>query len=254
MRSAQKPKPRLSDGRPVRFLIDTKGKLGEKGRKSFNQAEMFKLRSSSFLLPNERPLNVKELDKILHNSIYPELNVNGWWRSNRYGVYRKGFQKDPSLKIGEKIIWVENSIDYTCEIPDVRHPHNTNIGLREATGMLDFDLDKLQYNEGKRIVSVAADFNPETDVRVIDITSRPALVDANGYPIRSKEFNHQLTTEEFENNPEIRYALFRDSDHEMLEDSTGWHGSVALSTRIKRCIYAVSWWYEGHAVAVTKKE
>lgn len=200
---------RLSDGRAVRALEGM-----------YSQTDMFSLKGR--IPAHESIMSVRELDDAINVSgAHSSIKVNGAWRSDRYGVYARGFETELDKPVGAKVVWFEEySVHYTFEVPDVRHPTDKSKGLRQATGMLDFALDKLQYNEGRLTVSVAPDFNPETDVVVRDIM-RPkgwALVDADGYPMR-KDPSH-------EGEPAARYSFVNHSN-EFRENATGWHGSIA---------------------------
>ena len=218
--AAGKANSQLSDGRTIRALVDTKGTLGKRGKNAFTQVEMFELRPKGLLPSNERPMNVKEHDESIRSGAWKEISANSWWRTNLYGVYRKGFEKDLDVQIGEKVVWVEDGIAPVFNVPDVKHPHNNDKGLREATGMVVFDLDKLQYDGETNIVSVSSDFNPETDVFVVDVM-RPrgwALVDANGIPLRTKPSDEDTLG--------ARHSYVKHSD-EFEGEATGWHGSLA---------------------------
>jgi hypothetical protein len=142
------------------------------------------------------------------------------WRTNRYGVYRRGFEQSLGKHVKSSVVWIENGVDYTFEVPDVKDPTDSNKGLRQASGMLDFDLDKLQYNEGMRVVSVVPGFNPKRDVTVIDII-RPygwALTDSAGYPLRTKPSEIMVSEARCSNT--LRTGEFENG-------ATGWHGSVS---------------------------
>lgn len=248
--SAVAQKSRLSDGRVVRALGGT-----------FTQEQMFGLHKSGLFNPAvERIMDVKDHDDSLNVSkVWETINVNGWWRTGRYAAYRRGFEKE-DLQVGDKIVWVERDIARTLEIPDVPvaiiRPDGKSeiIGLRQAVGLLDFDLTKLQYDLDARVVSVTSDFNPETDVRVVDIM-RPrgwALVDANGYPLKSNPSDERA--------PEARYSYVRLSEN-LAKKATGWHGSLACYISLidgkvhigSRGVAAVGYWYDVSGVAIVEK-
>jgi len=215
--TAQVVNNRLPDGRAIRALEAANGK------RTFRQAEIFTIVRA--LVPaHETVMDVKDHDVSIQTGAYSSVNANGWWRTRRYGVYPRGFEKEFDKPVGEKIVWVEEidgrKADFTFKVPDVPHPSVKDNGLRQATGMLDFDFEKLQYNEERRVVSVVGDFNPETDVRVLDVM-RPrewALVDTDGYPLRSQPSSSRV--------PEARFMYVKNSD-EFEKGATGWHGSVA---------------------------
>lgn len=252
----QRKNNRLSDGRTIRAL-----KTPWAG---FLQEDMFRLRAKLPL--HERPMNIKELDEALQTGAYQSIKDvdRKRWRTNRYGVYKRGFERRQPLPIGDTVFWCgEWSCHSVFDVPDVRHPHNPNIGLRQATGMLDFDLDKLQYERETRwweakpirgVVSVTADFNPETDVRVVDIM-RPrgwALVDENGYPLRTQPSHPNIPaarcssilhhSENWGSNPRVK--------------TYGWHGSIAVSYDHERWRFVIAsmGWDWGSAVAVVSRE
>ncbi len=242
---AEKPKNRLPDGRVIRALEDGNG------QKTFRQVEMFTLVRA--LVPaHETVMGVKDHDQSIQSGTYSLVNANNWWRTRRYGVYVRGFEKELDKPIGDKVVWIEEldgrKIDFTFDVPDVKNPHDKNKGLRQATGMLDFDFKKLQYTAGTRTVSVASDFDPETDVAVRDVM-RPrnwGLVDADGYPLRSNPSNSGV--------PEARFMHVRNSD-EFEKKATGWHGSVARNVvdfiyYWGRFVLAISDWSEASGVTV----
>ena len=119
--------------------------------------------------------------------------------------------------------------------------------------MLDFALDKLQYDEGTRTVSVVSGFDPQTDVSVRDIL-RPkgfARTDADGYPMNNARSG-------ILNEPHARFSQIRHSD-EFDGGSTGYHGSVvrfvydryALSTFV---VAATNNWQNASSVAVACRD
>jgi hypothetical protein len=233
--AAVQEKNRLSDGRLVRALEGT-----------YTQIQMFRLKGR--IPTSEGIMSVKELDDAINLSgAHSSINVTGWWRTNRYAVYAKGFEKELDKPVGAKVVWIENGVSYTFEVPDVKNPMNKDKGLRQASGMLDFALDKLQYDEEKRIVSVTPDFT-ETDVTVRDIM-RPrnwALVDADGYPIRTRP-SDQTT-------PDVRYSYVRHSG-EFDKKASGYHGSVARDGFSgRRFVYSGIGWQGGSGVAVVGRD
>ncbi len=233
---------KLSDGRVIRVFA------GE-----YTQEEMFGLHKSGLFDPKtETIMSVRELDDALNVSgAWKAVGVDGCWRTREYGVHATGFEKELDKPVGASVVYITigEDVPYTFEVPDVKHPQDKDKGLRQATGMLVFALDKLDYDEGKRILSVVSNFNPETDVRVKDIM-RPAgwaLVDADGYPIRTRPSNGDTN--------EARYSAVRDSD--ALEGCTGWHGSVVRSVYrrdddIRRLISTDDDW-EGLGVALVPR-
>lgn len=236
--TTEKVNNRLSDGRVVRALDGT-----------YTQVQLFGLKGR---VPcHESIMGVKDHDDSLNISgAWRAIDVTGWWRTNRYGVYARGFEKKLDKPVGARVVLIEDGVSYTFEVPDVKNPLNKDKGLRQATGMLDFALERLQYDEGKRIVSVASDFNPETDVTVRDIM-RPrgwALVDADGYPLRLSPSNADVS--------EARYSFVRRSD-EFNKKSTGYHGSVArnvLGGGYRRNVIADFGWQDCSGVALVGRE
>ncbi len=235
-------KNRLSDGRTIRALEGT-----------FTQERIFGLyKSGKFDPAAEKIMGVKDHDDSLNKSkVWESIDVIGWWRTGRFGAYRRGFEKENS-SVGERLLYIEDGTKRTLEIPDVPvaifMPDGKSeiIGLRAARGIIDFDLEKLRYDSEEKIVSVSSDFNPKTDVRVVDVM-RPrnwALVDANGYPIRSKPSRSD--------NSATRQSYIWHSD-EFENGSTGWFGSVArycYEVDGKRIIDALGSWRNGSGVAL----
>lgn len=236
---AEKPNNRLPDGRPIRAL-----------QGDHNQVAMFSLHKSGFYVPaNESIMSVREHDQSIQSGAYKSVNTNNWWRTNEYGFYPKGFETQ-NLPIGEKIVYVEGGVSYTLNVPDVPVKVNgETIGLRAAIGMGVIKLEKLQYDEDRKIVSVTSDFDPTNDVSVKNIM-RPrawALVDAEGYPMRDKPSN--------ENAPEARYSYVRHSD-QLDKKATGYHGSLARDVDFFsrwRVVNAYGAWSYGSGVAVVSR-
>jgi hypothetical protein len=189
----------LPDGRRIRALDGT-----------FGQRDMFRLRGA---LPKEESLmNMREL---------AASGAEGWWRSGRYGVLARGFEK-LSRPIGARVVWVESGLAYSFEVPDVRHPSDRGRCLREADGLLDFDLLKLEFDEASRTVSAAPGFDPVKDVAVRDVrrSNGWALPDAEGFPARSLQCPGP---------PEALFSCFA-AAADFSEGSSGWHGSVAFGS------------------------
>lgn len=221
---------------------------------AFNQSRMFHL---SYDPKTESIMDVKTYLAIEKSD--PEINDSlslSWIRTGRYGVYARDFEKDFSLEIGSEILFAVDYGEYLFQIPDVRHPGDKNKGLREASGLLDFDITKLSYDHTRMTVSVSSDFNPETDVRVVDIArgvkilDNFGLMDAHGYPIRSAN----PPDSDNENAIQVEYlseGTFTRDEH--VNRSTGWHGSIAVLTDC--CMVSIaSMWADESEVAVISKE
>lgn len=211
--TARKQSNRLPDGRAIRSLAK-----GE--QRTFRQAEMFGLAKARLFDPAiETIMTVREHDVSIQSGAYKSVNENGWWRTAKYGVYARGFERELDKRVGNSVVWTEVGVSYTFEVPDVRHPTEDK-PLSHATGMLVLPLAKLEFDEGTRAVKVAPNLYPETDVQVVDIM-RPrawALVDADGVPLRTEPSGA--------NTQEARYSYIRHSD-EFEEGATGWHGSLS---------------------------
>src|SRR3989339_1701280 len=150
---------KLPDSRQMRALEGT-----------YNQRQMFTLHRSGLFVPaNETIMSTKEHDRSIQSGAYNSVNVNNWWKTAEYGFYPKGFEKK-ALPIGDKLVYVENGVLHTMEIPDVPVKVNgENISLRKAVGMGIIPLEKLQIKEVDEThftVSVASDFDPASDVKV----------------------------------------------------------------------------------------
>jgi hypothetical protein len=130
-------------------------------------------------------------------------DVSTLCRTGRYGVYKEGF-----VAVGSTVVCVDNGLDYTFVVPKA---------LQGVDGMLDFRLNKLQYDPDSRIVSVTSDFNLSRDVRVVGpIQNGNAIPDRVGYPKPSAPSWSDR---------EIRVLV---RDH-FSEGENGWHGSIALN-------------------------
>ena len=203
---------KLPDGRQIRALEGT-----------FKQIGMFRLHSSGLFVPaQERIMTLREHDQSIQSGAYEAVNVNNWWRTAEYGFYPKGFEKE-AIPIGNQLVYVENGVFHTLEISDVPVKVNgENISLRRAVGMGIMPLERLQIEQVDEThfkVSVTSDFDPANDVKVVDII-RPrgwAMVDENGYPLRSSPSTERV--------PDARYFSVTHED-EFEKGSTGYHGSL----------------------------
>ena len=233
---------KLPDGRSMRALEGT-----------YTQKMMFTLSSSGLYNPaNEGIMSVKEHDQSIQSGAYKSVNVNGWWRTGEYAFYPKGFEKR-NLPLGDKLVYVEDGVAHTLNIPDVpvKLANGQTVGLRQAISMGVIKLEKLkldQIDDKADVVSVTTDFDPATDVKVVDIM-RPsawALVDADGYALKSQPSDAGVS--------EARYSRVRHSD-EFEDRSTGYHGSLARGVYgyvndDRRVVYAYGEWRYGSGVAL----
>lgn len=201
--------PRLPDGRYVRILEGT-----------YTQTQMFGLKIPA----HESIMTVKEYDALLVPEVVQAITAHSnWIRTREYAFYPKGFERQ-DLPMGDKIIYVETGVAYTFIVPDVSvNVNGTSVGLRTAIGMGVIPIEKLrleQVDETHFTVLVTSDFNPASDVKVVDIM-RPsgvwALVDADGYPIRARPSDFFI--------PEARCSYVRNFN-EFEKNATGWHGSL----------------------------
>ncbi len=223
-------KNKLPDGRSVRVLEGP-----------YSQRRMFYL---PYDPKTESILDINSYNDAFGSIAKVKDSRGSWWRTGRYGVYAKGFESDPDKPIGKEIRFVDDNGEYVFKVPDVRHPHDKNKGLRQASGMIDFDISRLAYDYEMDTVSVSPAFNPETDVRVIDLQrcDEEALPDEFGYPLRTTLPDSE---EEWEKARIVRLIRFSQFNNH----SNGWHGSIAINTD-KEILAWSSWWDEsGVAVA-----
>jgi len=231
---------RLPDGRSIRALEGT-----------FTQKQMFTLRSSGLYAPqSEGIMSVKDHDQSFQSSVCSVVDVSGWWRTCEYAFYPRGFEKR-DLPLGDKLVYVEDGFTHTLSIPDVpvsivrSDGKSETIGLRQAIGMGIIKLEKLdlrQIDERADEVSVTTDFDPATDVKVVDIM-RPkawALVDADGYPLKSKPSSSKVSG--------ARCPYVRD-ENGFEAGSTGYHGSLARGAD-RPIVDANDKWQYGSGVAL----
>jgi len=240
--TAKNAKNLLSDGRVIRDL-----------ERTFTQVQMFRL-ISGIVPANESIMNVKDHDDALNVSgAWKAINTNGWWRTGEYAFYPKGFEMR-DMPLGDKLVHFEDGVAHTLDIPDVpvKIANGQTVGLRQAIGMgvIRFEKLRLDQTDAKAdVVSVTTDFDPATDVKVVDIM-RPrgwALVDADGYPIKSQPSSVEVS--------EARYSYIRHED-EFEGESTGYHGSVAryvnyYGNDFRRYVGANGWWSCDSGVAVS---
>ncbi|MFA5050457.1 MAG: hypothetical protein WC501_05610 [Candidatus Micrarchaeia archaeon] len=210
-------KNQLPDGRQIRILEMN-------GQKTFTQTEMFNLLKKGLYDPAiESIMRVKDHDISIQSGAYSSINVESNWRTGEYGFYRRGFKKK-YLPLGKEIIYIEDRVSYKLVIPDVSvKVNNGTIGLRPSIGMGIIPIEKLvleQTDARKFTISVATDFNPETDVKILSMMEPKswALTDENGYPLSSKPSNYDdQNARHFCVNPVTCFEA----------DSTGYHGSIS---------------------------
>jgi hypothetical protein len=239
--TAKKANNQLSDGRVIRALEGT-----------FTQAQMFGLKGR--IPSHESIMNVRELDDALNVSgAWKAIDVNGWWRTGKYGFYPKGFEKK-DMPIGEKIVYAEQGVTYTLDVPDVpvKIANGETVGLRQAVGMGVVRLEKLKLDQtGEKMfsVSMTTDFDPVNDLKVKEVM-RPrgwALVDADGYLLRSKPSGKNV--------PDARYSYVLHAD-EFEDGSSGYHGSLARGVDDfdgRRVVYADVGWSEASGMAIISR-
>lgn len=225
----------LSDGREIWALPGT-----------FTQQMMFGLK----LPAHESIMSLGQFDDAMNRSGAAKTLPprGGWWRTCEYGVYPRGFESEPRRPAGAEVVWVEGGYRYAFEVPDVGNPQEPGKSLRESQGMLVFALAKLRYDRRRRTVSVAPDFDPETDVSVRDVVREDgwALPDGDGYPLR--RLPSDLTVPEARGFRYVRSGGFENG-------SSGWHGSISLLyaeglEHGRRLIDATSGWLYPSGVAV----
>lgn len=246
-------KSKLPDGREIRALEGT-----------YTQKMMFTLRSSGLYVPaNEGIMTVKDFNQAIQSDADKPVTEKKVWRTGEYAFYRKGFEKS-DLPLGDKLVYVkrqaptiripeiEKGIVHTLNIPyvpvSIVRPdgESETVGLRKATGMGVIKLEKLELKDidgMADVVSVTTDFDPATDVKVVDIM-RPdawALVDSDGYPMR-KDPSHR-------DEPAARFSVTMVYG-EFDTIATGWHGSLTHNDFSMRSVTAKSKWQSDLMVAV----
>ncbi|MEW6528947.1 MAG: hypothetical protein AB1391_03595 [Candidatus Micrarchaeota archaeon] len=199
-------------------------------------------------------MTVKEHDQSIQSGVYQLISENSWWRTGEYGFYRRGFEKK-TIPLGAEITYVEGGVSWILEIPDVPIEVNgKRIGLRQAIGMGVIPLEKLEIkdvNDKESIVSVTSNFDPRTDLEVVNIM-RPSGwggVDTKGRPLKSMPSN--------ESNLYARYSYVLHKNN-FDEGPTGWHGSFARGVNGFYCrareVSAGSVWSYGSGVMLVDRE
>lgn len=238
----------------IRKVSNSKGAM-------FTQREMFSLRDWKALSPPERLLGVKECTAhVMHSAQVPDHDRKGDHqrafepgpaaRTAFYCVYRSGGIENPSLEVGETVAYVENGVSYLFGIPDVGHPAGGRASLRNAGGLLLFNLDKLSIacqDENRWVVSVAGNFT-EHDVLVPHVPPARGWVsvDGLGFPRNASPSKARDA------------SLFYFRTHAELEQpGTGYHGSISCSLtefygRVYPVFSAGSYWAERHEVFATR--
>jgi hypothetical protein len=168
----------LYDGRIIRMLEKPGG-----GRK-FTHEELFSARKTMPL--TESIMTTRELSNSIMSSRLGEISWQGDYATSDFCVYRSDLA-DARGPIGKVVTWIDpDSSHRRFEVPDIRHPWNPQIGLRAAHGVLVFSLAKLDYDTQLSMVRVTSDFDPKTDVRVVDMAfnGNHHFTDAGGFPQR----------------------------------------------------------------------
>lgn len=250
---------KLPDDRSIRALEGT-----------YDQKKMFTLRSSGLYVPaTEGIMTVKDHDQSIHCGAFKSINATCWWRTGEYAFYPKGFQTR-DMPLGDKLVYVENSVWHILMIPDVPvaivRPDGISetVGLTKAVGMGVFKLEKLglkEIDERADVVSVTTDFDPATDVKVVDIM-RPsggplhgwALPDADGYPLRSRPSGIKVS--------KARKSYLK-PENEFEAGSTnypiGYHGSIDrcvhyyVLNEVRNGIGVATEWRSDSGVAVIRR-
>jgi len=183
----------------------------------FNQREAFKearaLQTETILTPEEyRAFISRQFDPHRHPVLF---------RSRHYCVYRRGFETGHGMPVDKRVIFTQNGKTTEFEVPDVAHPNDRNAKLPWATGVLVFNVEKLDFDESRRIVSVRMnDFDPRSDVFVIDkLADGIGTLGVEGYP----RYDPKATF--FSLGMGIAEILKGDK---FESGSTGYHGSVAV--------------------------
>lgn len=245
----------MTDGSIIRAVVDTS--VGQVPQTLFTQLELFTLRTSGLLLPNQTVLANYEADHFLKIGAYPAINANDTWRCLEYAFYRKGFDSELELPFGDSIIHVEQRPDDGRALVAVlRIPKDIDVefvslegkmiktSLQNAYGLgVVNNFEKLQVNpvedNSVRVVyevTFASNFNPKTDLSIIDIM-RPAgwgAADENMYPLRTSASLDMP-------NAEQRCSAFRDS---FYSNATGFHGSILrgiFDNEFRSVIFAQDW-------------
>jgi len=231
MKESRTRQYQLRDGRAARVLSGP-----------FNQKQVFSLHSSGLYTPaNEGIMTLRDLSEAHQSRIFRARFTSGMVRSSEYAFYPRGFE-NADLPLGDRLAYVEKYFDkdgkrrtetHILEIPDapVELADGSKVGLRNALGMGVIPIGKLalaQIDENTDVVSVTADFDPTTDIKVVDIF-RPmgwALPDSDGYPLRSRPSAIDV--------PEARFSWVLHSD-KFEDGSTGWHGTVCCYLRTYKC-------------------
>ena len=141
----------LPDGRTIRPVITTNG------RKVFNQETMFPLVEAlkKALTTSETIMSLADHQAANKCDAWKAIDVSEdgkvEWKTRLYAVYRKGFERDLNMPLGETVVWVEKGVPYTFEVPNVQvtliNPDgsSTKVNLREAPGLAVFDVYKYAF-------------------------------------------------------------------------------------------------------------
>ena len=224
MAVAQK-QPRLSDGREMRAL---------QGRST--QAQMFELGKNGLYNPKTEGIaTVRQLDDALNVArVYQAVLGDSWSRALEFAFYRRGFEKDLTLQMGKKLVWIEKEKDLNqketgrlliaildlskiADVP-VTLANGSKISLQKAAGMGIIPISKLEIRkteDNKKLiayeVSIASDFNPATDLKVKN-AARPRVwsdsVDEDGFALNDGRVSDQVGWDI----PSARFSSVRHSD------------------------------------------
>jgi hypothetical protein len=220
---------------------------------------MFALRSKGHVLANEELMLIKDFDGSGFNPRAAlrdaRVSQDGWWRTGEYAFYRRGFEKK-DLWLGERLVYVDRGLVHVLDIPDVPATlaNGKRVGLRQATGMGVFRLEKLrleQIDDKTDVVSVTTGFDPAIDVKVVDIMRQRAwssLVDGSGYPLKSEPSGCTAAG--------AKYSWLR-QENLFEEGSSGYHGSVGCGISgvlYRRFVMAYESWSDASGVAVIDRK
>jgi hypothetical protein len=258
-------KAELPDGRAIRPLT------------GHSQKTLFALRSSGLYAPAaERIMLVEDHDISIRSYAYIDINVNNQFYAAEYVFYPKGFETR-GRPFGDRLVYVEDGVPHTMLVPDVavrvlgpngrpvrdglRQALGLSADLRKSAGMGVIRLEKLKLkpdpDSNGDIVSVTSDFDPATDVRVVNLRRSDPYFLFQGVVISD---NWSFLAEGHPSRPPAEKAagarylvVMQEGNFETA--STGYHGSMArvVSDGCKLLVFAGCRWSDTSVVTLIER-
>jgi hypothetical protein len=205
----------LPGGREMRLLDRGKG---------CTQEDMFSI--APRLRAGERIMDANEFVDAVFSGALAKLANSGSYRTSLYCVYRSGIHAGNPHMGGRVVMTAMSQQKILFVVPDVPNPYEPSKKLLWAKGMLVFPISKLVFEGGA--VRAAPDFNPKTDVWMVDIACDGQYhpVNSLGLPLRGEPIAETEWFSEYAEGRAARCILTSKTGFGPGDD--GYHGSLVV--------------------------